>query len=359
MNRIRALLAIALLLCVAEPALTEAPPRPTLDQLRRGKIRGFPEPSREDLLCVQEGMRMYQIQDTVWPNLRLYAPVPTLLRTEGAEYLIGHPLPPDDFYLVQMNYSAFVFGREYDGACEEATARPEFGAPTVVKAAASCTGEGSTEWVFDYTRRAFRVYLYRSSELLKVSRLNLPFPDPQERWKQAFPFPYDDPEVARAVRELRVAASNATWQANADPREELERYRTTRARLAELLAARSDTHSAEDFFKYVTWSEGVALYAAWSSFDAMSTGKVAQLANVRALDGFVSYGRYGAEVRESLLRWREISDDPLTFEDLVTTGAATVAACRDHVDDWGVFLIERDHWIEDLVDRALASLSDS
>lgn len=334
-------------------------PKPSLDRVRRGKIRSFPQPSAEDLALIDQSFRTLKrglVPLPGWPDIEAFDDIPLLFLTEENEYVIDHPAPPETHFLVPapMGFVMKVYGLETKRDCNVSTTRPVFGAPTVVKGSRACTGETSSEWMFDYIRRAYRTYLYRHSELLKISRLNLPFPDPNETWKASFPFPYDDPEVIRAVRELGGILNTTFW--STDPTrtfEALEHYYSARQKLDEILEAHSEQYSAADFFRYYTWAEGIPHYAAYATIEFVSRGPRTPATITDRFEDFVPFNTFlRNDLRSIYQTFLEPSDEPLTLEDLALIGALTAGTVDKLVPDWKPLAIERDVWLEDLMARA-------
>lgn len=354
---------IAVWLVLASFALAAPPacanePKPSLDRVRRGKIRNFPQPSPDDLALIDESFRTLQrglMAEPQWPDPDTFADVPLLFITEENEYVLDHPAPPESHFLVSSpGFFMKVYGLETDRDCRISTTRPVFGAPAVVKGSRACTGESSPEWMFDYIRRAYRVYLYGHSELLKISRLNLPFPDPNEEWKAAFPFPYDDPEVIAAVRELGAALHASFWsQDRKAALEALEAYHPARTRVTELLEERSEQYSAADFFRYYTWAEGIPHFAAYATIEFVSRATRTPATILKRFEDFVPFRTfYRNDLRKIYQTFGTPGDGPLTLEELTLIGALAAGTVDKLVADWKALAIERDVWLEDLIARA-------
>jgi len=336
--------------------LPAAEPAPTLEQTRKGKIRNFPALPKVESDLIIEGYRVFAMANRFqWYALREPFPPPTLLVTGDGEYLMGHPSPPKEYFLTKKPDRLFmnVYGKETELPCRGATARPTFGAPTIVKASKTCSGESATAWIFDYVRCCFRLYQYQRQELMKLARLNLPFPDPMEQWKHAFPFPYDDPEVIAAFHEVAGIVSNAFWVAYEDEKRKiLADYPAARGRLEKLLRAKSQQHSCEDFLRYIEWSEGVALYAAWEIMEALSKQPAAFPATLRQYPDFIVYAAYvNGPLKEQFQRFREPKAAPLTLDDFAMLGALTTAAIGDFVPGWRDEVFVPTVWLETLMAR--------
>jgi len=279
-------------------------------------------------------------------------PAPTLLLTEGNQYLMGHPAPPDSFFLVFQAASFFmnVYGLPFPGPCPKSAIRPMFGAPTIVKASRSCTSENATDWIFDYVRGQYRLYLYHNREPMKIFDLNLPRPDVEEKWKRDFPFGWRDPDVIRAVRELGQVADRTFHERERSARRKLlTDLLATRQRVKEVLDAREGSYSHDDFLRYILWSEGVAYFAA---YEAVSTMRGAPVV-VTKVNGYVPYLIYTQDtLKPSLRRFRTVSSEPLTLDDLTVLGALMTGIAKETDREWRVRIILRETWIEDLLERA-------
>lgn len=358
MTRLHAvILALAAGLIVLGPAGAAMEPPPTLQQVREGKVRGFPPPPAVDLMIIKDGYRMFSVaRDHGWPGIKAVSPAPTLLVTETAQYLMGHPQVPDDHYLVELDERYFMntFGRETTLGCDLTTARPLFGTPTIILGSSACRDdEVITTMAFEMTRLCFRLYLYSQREPMRAARLQLPFPDPEERWKSTIGFPYDDPEVVAAIRDLGKVVSDTFWMGYEDQRAALlEGYLPARERVRAVLEARSGQHSFEDFFRFITWSEGVAHFGAYQGYRRHAKNTGSEDATLRALEGWIPYRAYtGGQLKRSLQRFRTVTDEPLTLDDLRILGSMT-AGIVDHYDDrFEERIVANGVWLEDLMAR--------
>ncbi len=333
-------------------------PSPTLERVRQGKIRNFPPPHADDIELIRAAFTLFRsraLKD--WPETEDIFPPPTFLITDSSEYLMGHPVPPQDFFYVgrPQNFFMLVYGRERSGPCEGSTARPLFGVPTIVMASRECTGELVTPWVFNYIRNTFRLYQLQNNELLKLSRLNLPFPDPEGRWKREFPFPYEDAEVISAFRDLAYTTHHIERTPELAARlTYLKDYFPKRDRLKKALDAASGEYSANDFFKYITWSEGIAYYVAYKLVGGVSRSNLAR--HIQESEDFIPFKVYQKrDLRADYIRFREISDEPIAMEDLVVFGALTFSSIESLMPpaiDWRIELLGPNVWLEEMMARA-------
>jgi len=352
-----ALLAGALLPLAAGAAIE---PEPTLRQIREGKIRDFPAPPPEDLMILKDGYRMFALgRGRGWPGIKQVTPPTTLLVTEDAQYVMGHSNPPSDHFYVELPSIYFMkaYGRESDLPCDLATTRPLYGQPTIMIGSSTCRGSIPTEMSFEFTRLCFRLYLYSHRELVRAAQLDLPFPDPEEKWKTTIGFPYDDPEVIAAVRELGKVVSDIYWTTLGGRHEPpLDAYAPARERVREVLEARSSTYSLDDFFRFITWSEGVAHFAAFSIHKHIADGTSSEQAMLRRLPGWRPYRAYvGVELRRSLQRFRAVSDEPLTFDDLRILGSLTALGIDLNRDDFEPRIVANGVWLETLMAETAAT----
>lgn len=355
-------LPLALLLGLVLPLVAGAAlePEPTLRQTREGKIRNYPPPPAEDLMILKDGYRMFSLaRGRGWPGLKDIAPPTTLLVTEGSQYLMGHSQVPADHFLVELPdyYFMHVFGRDADLRCDVATTRPLYGQPTAVIGSSTCRGSIPTEMSFEYTRLLFRLYLYSHRELVRAAQLDLPFPDPDEKWKAAIDFPYDDPEVVRAVRELGKVVSDIYWTSLGGRTEPpFDDYAPARERVRAVLDAKSGPHSLDDYFRFITWSEGVAHFGAFSIHRHIADGTSSEQATLRRLPGWVPYRAYiGNEVRRSLQRFRTVSDEPLTYDDLRILGSLTALGVDLNRDDFEPRIVANGVWLETLMNETASA----
>jgi hypothetical protein len=331
-------------------------PEPSLDLVRKSRIRTFPEVRERDAILIREGYRVFSfLRNQGWPRLFEIFPTPLVLITDDSQYLFGHPAPPEGYFLTRQTHRVFkhVYGVERSMDCGGSVdTRPLYGAPTIIMPSLECADQNPTEWIFDYVRGAFRLYSYSRNELLRVARLDVPFPDPENEWKQTFPFPGRDPDVIKAFDELANYLAKTFWEVDADEKRELLRgYAPKRARLREALDALSGEHSNDDFFRYMCWSDGLAHYVAYSGFEQIKSTK----RTVRDLEGFVNYTTFvSRDVRAPYTRFlREGVGEEITAEDIMVVGALTAGIVDQIVPDWRQFALERGVWLEDLMARAV------
>ena len=343
--------------CLCTEAVAQPMPEPSLDRIRRGKIRNYPPPTADAISLLREGQRIFAMAHRFqWPRIDQIRFIPTLYVTAESEYLMAHPNPPESYFLVKPErYHIDVYAQDTERDCTIASARPTHGVATVVKGEPSCSGETTTDWLFEYVRCAFRWYLIERNELLKLTRLNLPFPDPKEAWKASFPFPYEDPEVIGAFRGLAKTVNDLFWIRTGERRVELlSAYAAQRAELARLLDERTTHHGLDDFLRYVEWSDGLAHFASYEIIKSIGNQRVHPPADIRRFEDFTSYAKYaGADMRERYQRFRRLTDEPLSYEDIVVLGALTAGIISESWPDqtWRIDVLRRDVWLEDLMAR--------
>jgi hypothetical protein len=132
-----------------------------------------------------------------------------------------------------------------------------------------------------------------------------------------------------------------------------DEYITRRERLREVLDGKSGAYSANDFVKYISWAEGIPHYITYQSIERAGRSQRSQLPEVRAIDGYMTYGQYVArELRPLYNRFRsgsQNSTDPVTTEDIVILGALTAGVIDALVPEWQAYALQRDVWLEDLM----------
>jgi len=332
-----------------------------MEQVRRGRIRNYPPPLEFELEIMEEANRLYGMCDLLhWPNVTEIFPPTTLFVADSSEYLMGHPAPPKSFYLIKPEQIFFmnIYGQDTTRPCEGSYTRPVYGAATIVIPSVDCSGVSITKWIFDYVSGAFRLLQMHHNEFLKLSKLNLPFPDPEGKWKRDFPFPYDDPEVIGSFRSLAHVVHRIARNTDNDKKAALlPEYWPKREHLAGLLKERSGDYSADDFLKYITWSEGLAHFSAYEIMGGLTPGFTRMSSRITDRPDFIPYKKFhNRNLREDYLRFRHASVEPITMEDIVILGSMTssIIASLLPSHDWRTYVMSQDIWLEDLMGRARA-----
>lgn len=125
----------------------------------------YPLPRAEDRIRIAEAYRLADsVADTVWPGWG-EVPFVILLVTEGHEYLLRHPYPPDDFVALGRDEISGeeILARPNSGRFSlgfEATFPAVQGVNTVVIGTPENTGKSSTRWVLTALHEHFHQFQY-------------------------------------------------------------------------------------------------------------------------------------------------------------------------------------------------------
>lgn len=204
---------------------------------------------QEQALLVELQHLTSTLAPQLWTDWPRQCP-PVLLRTRGHEILIGHPHPPAGFAPVPGEPGVFV--RVAGDTSDVQAAYPLGGLLTVVM---SAPGEDADPalWVLKAAHEAF--HCYQGS-----GRIRDPFVGKLRVYNDlSFPYSYDDPDQAAA---LRLEAEAVFKLVTADPEDAASL--TVQSRLLPLAwrveRAISSEAALQDYKLLTEWSEGVARY---------------------------------------------------------------------------------------------------
>ena len=293
------------LLVFAGPAAS-LPPLPVADRHRL-----------VEALRLSDGLR-----GRLWPGWEA-TPVPILLVTDSAEYLLGHPRPTADFQSLGVDP---VLGRELHVRAPVfpptllATFPAVGGMPTAVVGTAERTGKTSAGWVLAVLHEQFHQWQYTQPWYYPgVATLDLAGADTTGRWMLEFPFPYEAEAVQGAVARLARALAQGNGGTPA----------SARRALSDVL-----TPPEERYLEFQLWQEGVAR---WIELAAarLAAGLGEPAPEFRALADYEPYPRVAARLeralREELDTLRLATSRRVAFYAL---GAAMAARLEAEGGDW-------------------------
>src|SRR6266550_4599749 len=165
---------------------------------------------RGDAVRIREFYQLAtETQDKVWPRWS-EIPVPLLLVTDKAEFLIHHPAPPKDFKKITKD----IYIRPRQFPTNLLATFPAFGPPSVIVIGEpeNTSSKTSTLWLITLMHEHFhQLQNAQPGYFHAVEALALSHGDKSGMWLLNYPFPYDKPEVTQAsmgVRDLLLDALN-------------------------------------------------------------------------------------------------------------------------------------------------------
>ena len=256
-----------------------------------GKGQSAPRLSAADRVRLAEAFRLAQrVTAEVWPGWER-TPMPVLLVTDSAEYLVGHPRPTPDF--APLGWDS-VLGREVFARSRRfpptllATFPAIDATPTIVVGTAERTGKSSSEWVVTLLHEHFHQWqsslpdYYGRAEALGLAR-----GDTTGQWMLDYPFPYDSLPVQDAVKALAVSL------ARGDSRETVARQRQA---LRRRLSPDDDR-----YLEFQLWQEGVPRYVEIAAAEAAAgVGEPSEA--FRRLRDYMPYAEVADRLRGQLDR---------------------------------------------------------
>lgn len=292
---IRTFVALALLLGAARPARPQdsAAARPVSADSSAARL---PAADRSRLA---EAFRLARaVGGRVWPGWGR-TPMPVLLVTDSAEFLIGHRAPSPDF--TSAGHDSLL-GSVW-------TRRPKFpsslratfpavgGQPTIVIGTAERTGLSSTAWVLTLMHEHFHQWQFsRAGYQAGVARLNLARGDTTGQWMLDYPFPYARDSVQAGLRALAAALSPPADSSRAAREAQVPTVITARDRLLGLLSP-SDAR----YLEFQLWQEGVARYIEYEVARAAASAPPPE-PSFRALPDYEPYQATAWRMGERLRR---------------------------------------------------------
>ncbi len=253
----------------------------------------------DDRVRIAEGRRIAdQLGDRFWPGWS-DAPFATLLVTKAAEFLVYHPDPTDDFsplgYDSLLQSEVFVRERQFDTNLL-ATFPAVGGVPTIVIGQPKNTeASHSTRWVMTLLHEHFHQWqMSRPEYYPSVDSLGLESDDDTGMWMLDYPFPYDDPDVGAAFRQMCRDLRDAV-AGTGSHRDRVAAYMASSLAFRSLL-----TDDDYRYYSFQLWQEGIARYTEY---------KLARRAEVaykpseafKDLSDFVRFGVVARKMGEKIL----------------------------------------------------------
>lgn len=230
-----------------------------------------------------------RIQDTIWRGWSK-TPAPLLLVTADTEFLFHHPSPPAEFKSV----GSAVFARPRQFPVDLLATFPAFGPPAaiVIGEPQNTEAKTSTPWLFVVMHEHFHQLQYEQPGYYDaVKQLGLSKGDRTGMWMLNYPFPYDQPEVARGFSHLRELLLQALAESDADKAKRLaQSYAVERKRVFSQLT--TDDHK---YWAFQLWQEGIARYtqikAAEAAAEYQPSSEYQQLADYESFAAYATRAR--------------------------------------------------------------------
>lgn len=209
-----------------------------------------------DRVRLAEAFRLAaDVQEALWPGWS-EVPFAVLLVTPDAEFLVGHPRPPDDFApAARDTLLGAVFVRPRQLPPTLLATFPVGGVSTVIVGTPEATGLASTAWVVTLLHEhVHQMQAHAPGYYAATDALGLAGGDTTGMWMLTYPFPYTSPVVGArfvAYRDALAGALAARYRPDADAaRDTLD---AARERLRDAL---SDADAR--YLDFQQWQEGVA-----------------------------------------------------------------------------------------------------
>ncbi len=253
----------------------------------------------EDAVRIHEFYRLaYQIQDQIWPDWS-HTPLPLLLVTPETEFLTHWAEPPQDFKKVGDDF----YARPRTFPTSFLATFPAFGLPSVIVIGEPQNTESktSTPWLITVMHEHFhQLQNSQPGYFQAVEALGLSRGDATGMWMLNYPFPYEDPKVARSFAHLRDLLLTTVNETNNRKFAKLA-ARYVRARKKFFAQLSPDDHK---YLGFQLWQEGIARYTQVKAAEAAAKYQPApEYAALKDYEPFDSYaGRARAETLSELRR---------------------------------------------------------
>ncbi len=248
----------------------------------------------DDAVRISELYRLAdQIQDKIWPGWSK-TPAPLLLITTDTEYLTHFPTPPKDFQKAGDD----IYARPQQFPTNLQATFPAFGFPPVIVIGEpkSTSSQTSTPWLITVMHEHFHQLQWAQPEYLKaIADLGLSKGDATGAWMLNYPYPYDNPDLARAFEYLRDSLLNTVNEVDKPKFEQLtKQYLKDRKQFfAQLLPG------DHKYFSFQLWQEGVARYTQIKAAEA--AGDYQPTPAFAALPDYTPFSTYALTARSRTL----------------------------------------------------------
>lgn len=256
--------------------------------------QGPPRLPAEDAVRIHEFYRLAdQIQDQIWPAWSR-TPSPLLLVTPETEFLTHWNAPPKDFEKTGDD----LYSRPRKFPITFLATFPAFGPPSliVIGEPQNTAAKRSTPWLITVMHEHFhQLQNSQPGYFQAVDNLGLSRGDNTGMWMIKYPFPYEDPHVARNFAHLRDMLLTALNES--DPKKftnlAAEYVRARRKFMSELSP---DDHK---YLSFQLWQEGMARYTQVKAAEAAV--KYEPSAEYAGLADYEPFSSYGSKARAETL----------------------------------------------------------
>jgi hypothetical protein len=253
-----------------------------------------------DAIRIREFYRLSsQFADQVWPGWSA-TPAALLLVTSQTEFLTHYQNPPADFKAIGGEF----YARPRQFPTGLLATFPAFGPPStiVIGEPENTEAKTSTPWLFVVMHEHFHQLQDSEPGIFDaVKGLGLGGDDKTGMWMLNYPFPYQDPELAKGFIELRdslLAALAETDAAKFDVA--AHKYIAERRKFFAQL-----TENDRKYLSFQLWKEGIARYVQVRSAEAAAQYQPTM--EYRALPDFESFSSYASTARgQTLKELREV-----------------------------------------------------
>jgi len=268
--------------------------------------------SRDNAVRIDEFYRLAaQIQDRLWKDWSKI-PAPLLLVTSNREFLVRFPTPPKDFLPANGSEPGGVYSRPRKFDTHFLATFPAFGPPAVIVVGEPKHTEArtSTPWLITLMHEHFHQLQYAQPGYYKsLDGLGLSGGDTSGMWMLNYPFPYEQPELARDFSHLRDLLLQAL---NASDDEQLKKLGQTYLDERKNVFGRLAPNDSK-YFNLQLWQEGIARYtqikAAEAAADYRPTAEYAALPDFEPFSTLAVNARREtlAELkRADLTQWKRV-----------------------------------------------------
>jgi hypothetical protein len=248
----------------------------------------------DDAIRIKEFYRLAaQIQDNVWPNWS-QVPTPLLIVTPEEEFLTHNSAAPKDFKPAGNGF----YARPRQFPTNLQATFPAFGPPSVIVIGQpkNTNSKTSTPWLITLMHEHFHQLQNAQPRYFQAMQdLGLSRGDTTGMWILNYPFPYENPEVARSFADLRDVLLSAVNESDKGNAEKLaQQYVQARKKFFAQLSP-----DDSKYFNFQLWQEGIARYTQIKSAEAAAQYK--PTAEYTALADFESFSAYAAKARSETL----------------------------------------------------------